>query len=171
MKLIFSAYEIGIVNVESEAELDSARVLIQRLLVEHNSLPYEPDKNWRFLDCKFLFKKIFNIKIDQKCTLDTLDNLEFLIIFLENCKTFQRFCLSKLYCDIFFTWRVFIFSDVSNAEEGTFRVSRQQEHVQSVSDVCNTDECLLILDHAFPSITDREAVELFQPQQPIPWAF
>ncbi|CCD72614.1 Putative diacylglycerol kinase K06A1.6 [Caenorhabditis elegans] len=103
-----TAYEIGIVNVESEAELDSARVLIQRLLVEHNSLPYEPDKNWRFLDY------------------------------------------------------------VSNAEEGTFRVSRQQEHVQSVSDVCNTDECLLILDHAFPSITDREAVELFQPQQPIP---
>ncbi|ULU06531.1 hypothetical protein L3Y34_018406 [Caenorhabditis briggsae] len=102
-----TAYEIGIVNVESEAELDSARVLIQRLLVEHNSLPYEPDKNWRFLDY------------------------------------------------------------VSNAEEGTFRVSRQQEHVQSVSDVCNTDECLLILDHAFPSITDREAVELFQPQQPV----
>ncbi|CAB3405019.1 unnamed protein product [Caenorhabditis bovis] len=101
-----TAYEIGIINIESEAELSSARVLIQRMLVEHHSLPYEPDKNWRFLDY------------------------------------------------------------VSNAEEGTFRVSKQQEMVQSVSDVCNTDECILILDHAFPSITDREAVELFQPTQP-----
>ncbi|CAD6193988.1 unnamed protein product [Caenorhabditis auriculariae] len=98
-----TAYEIGIINVEAEAELDAARGLIQRLLVEHSSLPYEPDKNWRFLDY------------------------------------------------------------VSNSDEGTFRVSRQQETLQSVSDVCNPDECVLILDHAFPSITDRSAEELFHP--------
>ena len=47
------------------------------------------------------------------------------------------------------------FSDVTNAEEGTFRVSRHQEHIHSVSDVCNLDECIMVLDEGFPSMTDR----------------
>ncbi|XGW08412.1 hypothetical protein V3C99_011050 [Haemonchus contortus] len=90
-----TAFEIGVINLESESDLDVARALIQKLLDDHPCLPYEPSKEWRFLDY------------------------------------------------------------VTNAEEGTFRVSRGQERVQSVSDICNPDECLLILDDAFPSITSR----------------
>lgn len=92
-----TAFEIGVINLESESELDVARVLIQKLLNDHPCLPYEPGKEWRFLDY------------------------------------------------------------VTNAEEGTFRVSRAQERVHSVSDICNPDECLLLLDDAFPSITSRSA--------------
>ncbi|KHJ84118.1 hypothetical protein OESDEN_16172 [Oesophagostomum dentatum] len=83
--------------MESESDLTVARSLIQKLLSDHPCLPYEPGREWRFLDY------------------------------------------------------------VTNAEEGTFRVSRSQEHVHSVSDICNPDECLLILDDAFPSITSRAA--------------
>lgn len=50
--------------------------------------------------------------------------------------------------------------DISNAEEGTFRVSRHQESVHSVSDICNPDECLLILDDAFPSITTKDTNDI-----------
>ncbi|KAK6013641.1 hypothetical protein OSTOST_21040, partial [Ostertagia ostertagi] len=92
-----TAFEIGVISLESESDLDVARALIQKLLDDHPCLPYEPGKEWRFLDY------------------------------------------------------------VTNAEEGTFRVSRAQERVQSVSDICNPDECLLILDDAFPSITTRSA--------------
>ncbi|KIH68141.1 hypothetical protein ANCDUO_01529 [Ancylostoma duodenale] len=83
--------------METEGDLSVARGFIQKLLNDHPCLPYEPGKEWRFLDY------------------------------------------------------------VTNAEEGTFRVSRAQEHVHSVSDICNPDECLLILDDAFPSITTRGA--------------
>ncbi|CAJ0586761.1 unnamed protein product, partial [Mesorhabditis spiculigera] len=59
---------------------------------------------------------------------------------------------------------------VTNAEEGTFRVSRHAEYAQSVSDICNPDECLLILDDAFPSITSRGAAIatdlVFSPKMP-----
>ncbi|EYB88831.1 hypothetical protein Y032_0241g3396 [Ancylostoma ceylanicum] len=92
-----TAFEIGVISMESESDLNVARGLIQKLLNDHPCLPYEPGKEWRFLDY------------------------------------------------------------VTNAEEGTFRVSRAQEHVHSVSDICNPDECLLILDDAFPSITARGA--------------
>ncbi|KAK0396104.1 hypothetical protein QR680_001565 [Steinernema hermaphroditum] len=90
-----TAYEIGILSVESEVELEAARLQIQKLLSDHPCLPYEPGKDWRFLDY------------------------------------------------------------VTNAEEGTFRVSRHQEHLHSISDVCNLDECLMVLDDAFPSMTNR----------------
>uniref|UniRef100_A0A1I7ZEV0 Diacylglycerol kinase n=1 Tax=Steinernema glaseri TaxID=37863 RepID=A0A1I7ZEV0_9BILA len=90
-----TAYEIGILSVESEVELESARMQIQKLLSDHPCLPYEPGKDWRFLDY------------------------------------------------------------VTNAEEGTFRVSRHQEHLHSISDICNLDECLMVLDEAFPSMTNR----------------
>lgn len=46
---------------------------------------------------------------------------------------------------------------VSNAEEGSFRVSRHQEHNHSISDICNLDECIILLDDAFPSMTARSA--------------
>ncbi|KAI6237999.1 Diacylglycerol kinase [Aphelenchoides fujianensis] len=46
---------------------------------------------------------------------------------------------------------------VSNSEEGTFRISRSQEHNHSISDVCNLDECIILLDDAFPSMTVRSA--------------
>uniref|UniRef100_A0A0N4WK15 Diacylglycerol kinase n=1 Tax=Haemonchus placei TaxID=6290 RepID=A0A0N4WK15_HAEPC len=104
-----TAFEIGVINLESESDLDVARALIQKLLDDHPCLPYEPSKEWRFLDY------------------------------------------------------------VTNAEEGTFRVSRGQERVQSVSDICNPDECLLILDDAFPSITSRSTAignELVDGAQP-----
>lgn len=45
--------------------------------------------------------------------------------------------------------------DISNSDEGTFRVSRSNEHTYSASDIANLDECILVLDDAFPSITDR----------------
>lgn len=51
----------------------------------------------------------------------------------------------------------FLFLDVSNAEEGTFRISRHQEQNHSISDVCNLDECIIVLDDAFPSMTARSA--------------
>lgn len=47
--------------------------------------------------------------------------------------------------------------DVSNSEEGVFRLPRHQEHNHSVSDICNVDECIIILDDAFPSMTSRSA--------------
>ncbi|VDM42445.1 unnamed protein product [Toxocara canis] len=93
-----TAFEIGMISVEAETELDSARQQVQRLLNEHPCLPYEPGDDWRFLDY------------------------------------------------------------VTNAEEGTFRISRHQEHVHSVSDICNLDECLMVLDERFPSITSRSSV-------------
>ncbi|CAD5215101.1 unnamed protein product [Bursaphelenchus xylophilus] len=46
---------------------------------------------------------------------------------------------------------------VSNSEEGTFRISRHQEHNHSISDVCNLDECIILLDDAFPSMTARSS--------------
>lgn len=88
-----TGFEIGVINLESECDLDVARVLIQKLLDDHPCLPYEPSKDWRFLDY------------------------------------------------------------ITNAEEGTFRVPRAQEHVHSISDISNPDDCLLILDDVFPSIT------------------
>uniref|UniRef100_A0A914VPZ8 Diacylglycerol kinase n=1 Tax=Plectus sambesii TaxID=2011161 RepID=A0A914VPZ8_9BILA len=105
-----TAFEVGFISVEAETELDQARVQIQRLLTDHPCLPYEPDKDWRFLDY------------------------------------------------------------VTNAEEGTFRVSRHQEQIHSVSDVCNLDECLMLLDEAFPSMTHRASTIgadlLFAPPRP-----
>lgn len=49
------AFEIGVINVEAETELDSARQQIQKLLREHPHLPYEPSEDWKFLDCAFPF--------------------------------------------------------------------------------------------------------------------
>ncbi|KAI6178984.1 hypothetical protein M3Y98_00560700 [Aphelenchoides besseyi] len=46
---------------------------------------------------------------------------------------------------------------VTNSEEGTFRLSRNQEQSHSVSDVSNLDECIIVLDDAFPSMTARSA--------------
>ncbi|KAI6196238.1 Diacylglycerol kinase [Aphelenchoides besseyi] len=46
---------------------------------------------------------------------------------------------------------------VTNSEEGTFRLSRNQEQSHSVSDVSNLDECIIVLDDAFPSMTVRSA--------------
>ncbi len=48
-------------------------------------------------------------------------------------------------------------SDMSSscAEEGIFRVSRSHEPTESVSDISGLDECILIQDDAFPSMTDR----------------
>ncbi|VDM64090.1 unnamed protein product [Angiostrongylus costaricensis] len=91
-----TGFEIGVINLESECDLDVARVLIQKLLDDHPCLPYEPSKDWRFLDY------------------------------------------------------------ITNAEEGTFRVPRAQEHVHSISDISNPDDCLLILDDVFPSITSSD---------------
>ena len=50
-----------------------------------------------------------------------------------------------------------MFLDVSNSEEGTFRISRHQEHNHTVSDICNVDECIILQDDAFPSMTARSA--------------
>jgi diacylglycerol kinase (ATP) len=47
---------------------------------------------------------------------------------------------------------------VSNSEEGTFRISKHQEQNHSISDICNLDECIILLDDAFPSMTARSAV-------------
>ncbi|GMR36913.1 hypothetical protein PMAYCL1PPCAC_07108 [Pristionchus mayeri] len=63
---------------------------------------------------------------------------------------------------------------VSNADEGTFRVSRQEECVMAVSDASNTDDCLLILDDSFPSMTERSREILtshimFLPSNDSPW--
>uniref|UniRef100_A0A0N4ZBI1 Diacylglycerol kinase n=1 Tax=Parastrongyloides trichosuri TaxID=131310 RepID=A0A0N4ZBI1_PARTI len=93
-----TAYELGIISVEAEVELEQARWQVQKLLSEHPALPYEPEKDWSFLDY------------------------------------------------------------VSNSEEGTFKVSRHYELSQTVSDICNVDECILILDDAFPSLTERAQV-------------
>uniref|UniRef100_A0A9J2PLJ3 Diacylglycerol kinase n=1 Tax=Ascaris lumbricoides TaxID=6252 RepID=A0A9J2PLJ3_ASCLU len=92
-----TAFEIGVINVEAETELDSARQQIQKLLREHPHLPYEPSEDWKFLDY------------------------------------------------------------VTNAEEGTFRISTNQEHLHSVSDICNLDECLMVLDERFPSLSSRSS--------------
>lgn len=48
-----SAFETGVINVEAETELDSARQQIPKLLREHPCLPYEPGEDWKFLDCTF----------------------------------------------------------------------------------------------------------------------
>uniref|UniRef100_A0AC35U751 Diacylglycerol kinase n=1 Tax=Rhabditophanes sp. KR3021 TaxID=114890 RepID=A0AC35U751_9BILA len=95
-----TAFEIGLISVESESELSVARFHIQKMLQEHPSLPYEPEKEWQFIDYITL-------------------------------------------------------SDTSNSEEGTFRVSKKNETIQSLSDICNVDDCVIILDEAFPSMTDR----------------
>uniref|UniRef100_A0A0K0CXM5 Septin-type G domain-containing protein n=1 Tax=Angiostrongylus cantonensis TaxID=6313 RepID=A0A0K0CXM5_ANGCA len=108
-----TGFEIGVINLESECDLDVARVLIQKLLDDHPCLPYEPSKDWRFLDCEHL--KLYVKKSSP------------------------------------------IFADITNAEEGTFRVPRAQEHVHSISDISNPDDCLLILDDVFPSITASDA--------------
>ncbi|KAH7700572.1 CRE-DGK-5 protein [Aphelenchoides avenae] len=92
-----TGFEIGTISLDAEIELTHARQLIQKLLAEHPMLPYEPGKDWRFLDY------------------------------------------------------------VSNSEEGTFRISRHQEHNNAVSDISNLDECVIILDDAFPSMTARSA--------------
>jgi len=52
---------------------------------------------------------------------------------------------------------------LSNSDEGTFRVSRHHEPTASLSDIANLDECVLLLDEAFPSITDRSAAMVFTP--------
>jgi hypothetical protein len=44
---------------------------------------------------------------------------------------------------------------VSSSEEGTFRVTRHKEPSQSISDIGNLDECIILLDDAFPSMTSR----------------
>uniref|UniRef100_A0AC34GT96 Uncharacterized protein n=1 Tax=Panagrolaimus sp. ES5 TaxID=591445 RepID=A0AC34GT96_9BILA len=92
-----TGFEIGTISIEPETELAQARQLIQKLLADHQMLPYEPGKDWRFLDY------------------------------------------------------------VSNSEEGTFRLSRHQEHNHAVSDICNVDECIILQDDAFPSMTARSA--------------
>uniref|UniRef100_A0A7E4V577 Diacylglycerol kinase n=1 Tax=Panagrellus redivivus TaxID=6233 RepID=A0A7E4V577_PANRE len=92
-----TGFEIGSISVEMETELVQARLLIQKLLAEHQMLPYEPGKDWRFLDY------------------------------------------------------------ISNCEEGIFRMSRHQEHNHAVSDVCNIDDCIILQDDAFPSMTARSA--------------
>lgn len=51
----FVAFEIGTISVEAETSLDQARAHIQRVLAEHPCLPYEPDRDWRFLDCKLAY--------------------------------------------------------------------------------------------------------------------
>ena len=48
-----TGFEIGTISVETETELAQARQLIQKLLADHQMLPYEPGKDWRFLDCEF----------------------------------------------------------------------------------------------------------------------
>ena len=48
-----TGFEIGTISIESETELAQARQLIQKLLADHQMLPWEPGKDWRFLDCKF----------------------------------------------------------------------------------------------------------------------
>ncbi|CAD5210333.1 unnamed protein product [Bursaphelenchus okinawaensis] len=92
-----TGFEIGVISLEAETELNSARGTIQKLLGEHPMLPYEPGPDWRFLDY------------------------------------------------------------VTNSEEGTFRISRHQEHNHTISDVCNLDECIILLDDAFPSMTARSS--------------
>lgn len=47
-----TGFEIGTISLDAEIELTHARQLIQKLLAEHPMLPYEPGKDWRFLDCK-----------------------------------------------------------------------------------------------------------------------
>ena len=47
------AYELGMINVEAECELASARQVIQKMIQGKSNLPYEPTRDWRFLDCKF----------------------------------------------------------------------------------------------------------------------
>lgn len=37
-------------------ELTETRSLTQTLLSEHSMLPYEPKKDWRFVDCKLKLK-------------------------------------------------------------------------------------------------------------------
>lgn len=93
-----TAFELGIINVEAELELEQARFQVQKLLSDHPALPYEPEKDWSFLDY------------------------------------------------------------VSNSEEGTFKVSKHYEISQTVSDICNVDDCIVILDDSFPSLTERAQV-------------
>ncbi|KAI1726695.1 diacylglycerol kinase accessory domain-containing protein [Ditylenchus destructor] len=45
-----TGFEIGVVSLEAEMELQQARYIIQKLLADHAMLPYEPGKEWRFLD-------------------------------------------------------------------------------------------------------------------------
>lgn len=47
-----TGFEIGVISLETEMELNLARSAIQKLLSEHPMLPYEPGPDWRFLDCK-----------------------------------------------------------------------------------------------------------------------
>uniref|UniRef100_A0A0N5B3U1 Diacylglycerol kinase n=1 Tax=Strongyloides papillosus TaxID=174720 RepID=A0A0N5B3U1_STREA len=93
-----TAFELGIINVEAELELEQARIQVQKLLLEHPALPYEPEKDWSFLDY------------------------------------------------------------VSNSEEGTFKVSKHYELSQTISDICNVEDCIAILDDSFPSLTERSQV-------------
>ncbi|CEF60397.1 Diacylglycerol kinase [Strongyloides ratti] len=93
-----TAFELGIINVEAELELEQVRIQVQKLLSDHPALPYEPEKDWSFLDY------------------------------------------------------------VSNSEEGTFKVSKHYEISQTVADICNVDDCIVILDDSFPSLTERAQV-------------
>ncbi|CAK5031874.1 unnamed protein product [Meloidogyne enterolobii] len=95
-----TGFELGTLVLEAELELSQVREKIQKMLSQHQILPYEPGKDWRFLDY------------------------------------------------------------VSSPEEGTFRISNQQEHCRTVADVSSLDEtnsAILILDDAFPSMTVRSA--------------
>jgi hypothetical protein len=47
-----TGFELGTMNVEPEMELTQLRLLIQQMLVQHQILPYEPGREWRFLDCE-----------------------------------------------------------------------------------------------------------------------
>ncbi|KAF7640242.1 Diacylglycerol kinase [Meloidogyne graminicola] len=95
-----TGFELGTLILEAELELNQVRERIQKMLSEHQILPYEPGNDWRFLDY------------------------------------------------------------VSSPEEGTFRISQQQEYCKTVADVSSLDEtnsAIIILDDAFPSMTVRSA--------------
>jgi len=42
---------LGTLVLEAELELSQVREKIQKMLSQHQILPYEPGKDWRFLDC------------------------------------------------------------------------------------------------------------------------
>lgn len=50
--ILFPAFEIGTIKAETEMELIRARLMIDKLLVDHPCLPYEYSSDWRFLDCE-----------------------------------------------------------------------------------------------------------------------
>lgn len=53
---------------------------------------------------------------------------------------------------------VIIVSDVSHADEGIFRLTPQVEQSSVISDICNVDECVMIIEDSHHPSTQMDLI-------------